>query len=141
LLGHRRASHARMANIDFAAVKRLVERPDWQPGGKGAESRAGMRDFRESMLGKRAFAERVAPVVVVADDDRRQFERLAEQPVIEQVLRLPVPLFFVWSQMDIHQVERPFRGVDDGDLSTTRITGVVSQRNLVVSRHWLAGEK
>ena len=81
----------RVQDFDPAPHERFVQRADRHVRRKRPEPRNRRRDLAEAVYRERPVAERVPPVVEVADDQCRQRTGAAEQVVFQQLANLPVP--------------------------------------------------
>ena len=106
-----RVDNSGMADFQGAADESLVERNDGPVGRERPEPGPRGRDLSEAVGRKRTSSQCVEPVVEVADDQGRQMGRLAEEGVLEQVARLPVPFAlgkaFCYYYRAVHQGHVP----------------------------------
>ena len=75
--------------------------------------------------------QRIAPVVVVADDDGWQVSRGAKDLVMQQVVDLPAPLPLAQAEVPVDHVQRPLRRVDDHQLRPARLLPLQPQGDVV----------
>src|SRR6516162_2480880 len=77
------ADDAGVADVDVAAVKHLVERGQGEEGRKTAEAAGGGGGLVEAVPREMMPAQGVAPVVVIAGDDRGQVGGFEEDAMAE----------------------------------------------------------
>ena len=77
--------------------------------------------MRETVASKGPGRQRVAPIVAIAGHEHWQVGALTKQRMGEQVINLPVALFFGQAQVPMHEVQRPFGRFDDDELRAARL--------------------
>lgn len=82
---------------------------------------------------KRAFPKPIAPIVAVADDQRREVCRFAEEVMLEDVVDLPMPEDFGQAQMKVDKLHGPFRRVDHHDLRAAHLVVLILEGYLMVT--------
>jgi hypothetical protein len=110
----------------------LVDGRDRKIGRERPEPRARRRELVKPVPSEGPLGEGISPVVEVADDQRWEVGRFAEQRVIEQMQNLPVSLALGQAKVPMDQVEGTLRAGDDSHLSPSGLPVLQPQRDLVV---------
>src|ERR1051326_7390919 len=137
-----RMDDAGVADEEVAAGESFVERTEGKVGREGTETRDRVRNLVEAVMCQCGAVEAVAPVVVVANEERGQLvgwrkdsrPLFLEQAMVEEMLDLPVTLGIAEAEVKVHQVQVAFGRVDDHELRAARFFAVVPERDLMLGR-------
>ena len=88
-----------------------------------------MTNVLEAVLSQTGGGKRVTPIVRVTGDQRWQVLRLAEKPMREQVIDLPVSFPLGQTKMPVHQVERSLGRFNDHENGASRLFLLHSHRD------------
>ena len=134
----RRAGRLRTTRVSTTLSPRGSRSCRWRPAA-GTPGTCGNAGSAPSPGGSRAPAgtpaQRVAPVVVVAGDQRRQVRRRLEFRLLQQQGRLPAALALRQAEMHVNQVQRPLRRLHHRQLRrAARAAGSAATRPAVADR-------
>ena len=129
-----RSHDAGVPHVDRPTHKRLVERPDRQPGRKRAKPPRRRGHLREAIRREGRGGERVAPVVEVAHDHRGMRVGRAKEHVAEQPSHLPLPLLLGEPEVRVHEMQPALRRIDHEQLRAPRLSRVVAQADPMPAR-------
>ena len=128
----RSANQAGFANEDVAAREGFIERTDGSVSGERTKLRGRSGDLFERVIGEWTFAESIAPVIRVPNDDGGDLSGFAEERVVEQMPHLPVTFLLGEAEMPVGDVQVPFGSFDHRELRSAGFAATESQRDLMM---------
>lgn len=117
---------------EIASPECLVQRSQWQVGGKRSEPRNRCCQLLESVNGERPMDQRVPPIVRITDDQLGKIAALAEEVVFQQPPHLPVTFSFTQAQMHVNEMQWSVGGLDDRQLCAARLFRLPGELDLMM---------